>query len=147
MSLAKTPRLSTPQWLQKSLVGAGLLAFGSWTASQYLSGWISESTLNYVKSTVGGNTIEPYSSTLTEPWSKVSYRGHSFCEHICILHLEMSKQHVKRFQIVATEFPLRSPPMKNSNTTTASVTFDAPDLMFPWTGTTPSLAILALGSQ
>ena len=147
MSPAKTPRSSTPQWLQRSLVGAGLLAFGSWTASQYLSGRISESMLSYVKSTVGGDIIEPYSSTLTEPWSKVSYRSHSFCDRIWILHLEGLKQHVKQFQIVATKFSLRSPPIKNSNIMTASVTFDAPGLMFPWTGTTPSLAILALGSQ
>ena len=47
-------------------------------ASQYSSDWLSQSILDYVKSTISGETNKPYSSSLTEPWSKVSYRIHFF---------------------------------------------------------------------
>ena len=33
---------------------------------------MSDSTLDHVKDSVGGQSSDPYLSTLTEPWSKVN---------------------------------------------------------------------------
>ena len=64
-------RTSVPQWLQGMLVGAALLVVGRWAASRYANGWTSNSVLDYVKSTGGGQTAKPYGSSISEPWSKV----------------------------------------------------------------------------
>lgn len=72
-SSPKPPKSSTLHCLQRILIGAALLAVGKWTASQYLNGWTSNKVFDYVKSTVEGQPIDPYGSTLTEPWSKVRH--------------------------------------------------------------------------
>ncbi|KAF6218797.1 hypothetical protein HO133_005340 [Letharia lupina] len=66
------PRSETPQWLQRIFVGAGLLVVGKWAASLFSSGWMSDSTLDHVKDSVGGQSSDPYLSNLTEPWSKIT---------------------------------------------------------------------------
>lgn len=67
------PRSIKPQWLRGVFVGAGLFAVGNWAASQYANGGMSNSVLDYVKSTVGGSIPVPNASALTEPWSKVRF--------------------------------------------------------------------------
>lgn len=146
---AEKPPSSKSQWPRKILVGAGLLAvgIGSWTANQYSIGWTGKSFLDYVKSTSSEKTTKPCRSTLTEPWSKVSYCLPSFHDHIHILQARAVKHFyiVNQFGIAAAELPMRLPLKKNLNTTIASVTSNAPDSIFLWTGTAPNLAILALG--
>ena len=146
---ADASRSSTPQWLQKVFVVAGLLVVGSWMASQYSSDWPSQSILDYVKSTISGETNKPYSSSLTEPWSKVSYRIHFFSNltHILQSRNPNNDHFVKLLQRAAAELLPRSPLTKNLNTTTAWVTSSAPDLMSLWIGTIPSLTTLVWGSH
>lgn len=90
-SLAETPKWSTPQWIQNILAGAGLLAIGIWTANQCSSGWTGKNMLDYVKSTSSGDIMKPCSSTLTEPWSKVSDCAHSFRDSTHVLQVRVSK--------------------------------------------------------
>ena len=141
---ASASRSSMPQYLQRAFVVAGLLILGSWTASEYSSDWTSQSILNYVKSTFSREPTKPYSSLLTEPWSKVSYRIHfpSNLAHILQSGTPKNNHFVKQLQRAAAELLLRSPLTKSLNITTASVTSSAPDLMFLWIGTIPSLATL-----
>ena len=142
-------RSSTPQWLQRTIFVAGLLVLGSWTASQYSSDWTSQSILDYVKSIFSGEAIKPYSSLLTEPWSKVSYCTRFLFNLAHILQSRCPKNDhvVKQLQRAAAELLLRSPLTKSLNITTALVTSIAPDLMFLWIGTIPSLATLVWGSH
>lgn len=49
--------------------------------------------LDYVKSTSSGDIVKPYSSTLTEPWSKVSDCAHSFRDGTHVLQVRVSKHH------------------------------------------------------
>ena len=63
------------------LIGATLLLAGKWAASQYP---------DYVKSTARGQTAEPYSSTLNEPWSHVSELTNVFCYHIFYSQIRFS---------------------------------------------------------
>ena len=66
------------------LIGATLLLAGKWAASQYPNGWTNVNVFDYAKSTVKGQTAEPYSSTLTEPWSHVSELANiSYCHNHC----------------------------------------------------------------
>ena len=146
---ADASRSSTSQWVQRASIAAGLLVLGSWTASQYSSDWTSQSILDYVKSTISGEATKPYSSLLTEPWSKVSYQINFLYNLAQILQLRSPKNKhvVEPLQRTAAELLLRSPLTKSLNITTASVTSNAPDLMFLWIGTSPSLAILVWGSH
>lgn len=70
--LLDVPKSRTSQWLQGVLLGAALVTVGNWAANQCVNGWTSYSVFDYVKSAVGESNPEPYTSTLTEPWSKVS---------------------------------------------------------------------------
>ena len=146
---ADASRSSTPQWLQRAFIVAGLLVLGSWTAGQYSSDWTSQRILDYVKSTISGEATKPYSSLLTEPWSKVSYHIDFLCNLAHILQLRSPKNNhvVKTLQRAAAELLLRSPLTKSLTITTASVISNAPDLMFLWIGTSPSLATLVWGSH
>ena len=142
-------RSSTPQWLQRAFIVVGLLVLGSWTASEYSSDWTSQSILDYMRSTISGEATKPYSSLLTEPWSKVSYRIHFPYNPAHILQSGSPKNNhaVKQLQRAAAELLLRLPLTKSLSITTASVTSNAPDLMFLWIGTIPSLATLVWGSH
>lgn len=62
-----------PQRFRGIFVGAALLAVGRWAANQYGISWTSNSVFDHMKSSVDGQITEPYYSTLTEPWSTVSY--------------------------------------------------------------------------
>ena len=143
------PKSSTSQWLQRICVGAGLFAIGNWAASQYGTGWTSNSVFGYAKTSVGGQTTEAYDSILTEPWSQVSHLFQSVRDRICRLSARTLKYRcmANRFQTAAAEPFLRSSQIKNSYTMTALASSNAPAWMFPWTGTTPSLKIFASGSQ
>ena len=68
------PRKSNaPPWHQRVFFGAVVLIVGYWAASQYANGLTTTGVFDYVKSTVRGQAFEHYGSTLTEPWSQVSY--------------------------------------------------------------------------
>ena len=141
-------RSSTPLWLQRMFLGAGLLALGNWALSQYPNGWTSSSILDSTKAFVGRQTSGPYVSTLTEPWNKVRNFVRSFLVLLFLRAINL-KYHCVVGRILfsrAKSFP-RSPQEKNSNIIVASATSNAPGLMYPWTGITPSSATLASGSQ
>ena len=59
---------------QGVVVGVALISLLNWTVNQYMSRWAGKRVFDYVKSTLEEQTTEPHGSTLTEPWSKVSYR-------------------------------------------------------------------------
>lgn len=138
---------SSPQWLQGICVGFGLFAIGNWAARQYGTGWTSNSVIDYMKTSTGGQTTDVYDSTLTEPWSKVSHPVQSIRDRCCWSAIILRYRCMaNRLQVTTAEPLLRSSQVKSSNTMNASVTSNAPVWIFPWTGTIPSSAILALGS-
>ena len=138
---------STPQWLQGICVGFGLFAIGNWGARQYGTGWTSNRVIDYIKTSIGDQTTGVYDSTLTEPWSKVSHPVQSIRDRCC-LSARILRYHciANQLQIIAAEPLLRSSQVKSSNTVNASTTSNALVWIFPWIGTIPSSATLALGS-
>ena len=71
----RPPSSRTSQRFRIVLVCAALLGVGKWASSQYryMRGGASNSVFEFVKTSTRGCPVQPYGSTLAEPWSTVRY--------------------------------------------------------------------------